>query len=356
MKAMVLRSPRPVDENPLERADLDIPEPGPDEIRLRVRTCGVCHTDLHLSEGDIATPRLPIVPGHQIVGVVDRVGATSPPLSLQKGNGPEAGPSRTKGEGFVTGDRAGVPWLQWACGECTYCRRGLENLCDHARFTGQHADGGFAEYVVVPAAFACRLPAGFSDEQAAPLLCAGIIGYRSLRLSEIQPGGRLGLYGFGGSAHVTIQLARHWGCEVYVFTRSEAHRLHALDLGADWVGTALDTPPHELDAAITFAPAGWLVPQALRVLRKGGTLAVNAIHMSPIPEMPYTLLYGERTVRSVTNATRRDAAELLQLAAEVPIHTTVELYPLEEANTVLRRLKRAEIRGSALLVLPNAEG
>ncbi len=192
------------------------------------------------------------------------------------------------GEGasrYSLGDRVGVPWLYSTCGACDYCQRGLENLCDNARFTGQHADGGFAEYMVVPAGFAYAIPDGFPDAQAAPLLCAGIIGYRSLRLCEIQPGGRLGLYGFGASAHVTIQVARHWGCEVYVFTRSEEHQRHALDLGAVWVGQAQDTPPEELDSAITFAPAGWLVPEALRVLRKGGTLAINAIHMSPIPEM-----------------------------------------------------------------------
>jgi propanol-preferring alcohol dehydrogenase len=203
--------------------------------------------------------------------------------------------------------------------------------------------------MLVPAAFAYSIPEGFPDEQAAPLLCAGIIGYRSLRLSEIRPGQRLGLYGFGASAHVTIQVARHWGCEVYVFTRSADHQRHALDLGAAWVGQAQDTPPAELDSAVTFAPAGWLVPEVLRVLRKGGTLAINAIHMTPIPELPYSLLYGERTVRSVANSTRQDATELLELAAEIPIHTDVELYPLVDANAVLQRLKRAEVQGAAVL-------
>ena len=306
-----------------------VPEPATGQVRLRVQVCGVCHTDLHLVEGEIALPKLPIVPGHQIVGRVDALGA---------------GVSR-----FALGDRAGVPWLYSTCGQCDYCRRGLENLCDHAHFTGQHADGGFAEFMVVPADFAYPIPEGFADEQAAPLMCAGIIGYRSLRLSQIEPGGRLGLYGFGASAHVTIQVARHWGCEVYVFTRSAEHQRHALELGAAWVGQAQDSPPAELDSAITFAPAGWLVPEALRVLRKGGTLALNAIHMSPIPEMPYPLLYGERTVRSVANATRQDAAELLQLAAEIPIHSDIELYPLEQANAVLQRLKRREIQGAAVL-------
>lgn len=329
MRAMILREPRSVEENPLVSVDLAAPEPAPGQVRLRVRACGVCHTDLHLVEGEIPTPKLPVVPGHQIVGRVDALGE---------------GVTR-----FVVGDRAGVPWLYSTCGQCDYCQRGLENLCDSARFTGQHVDGGFAEYMVVPADFAYPLPAGFPDDQAAPLLCAGIIGYRSLRLSEIEPGGRLGLYGFGASAHVTIQVARHWDCEVYVFTRSQEHQRHALELGAAWVGQAQDTPPAELDSAITFAPVGWLVPEVLRVLRKGGTLAINAIHLSPIPEMPYPLLYGERTIRSVANSTRQDAEELLHLAAEIPIHTDVELYPLDQANAVLQRLKRAEIQGAAVL-------
>jgi propanol-preferring alcohol dehydrogenase len=329
VKAQILREAKPAEHNPLTMADLPVPEPGPGQIRLRVRACGVCHTDLHLVEGEIGLPKLPVVPGHQVVGTVDTLGD---------------GVSR-----FTRDDRVGVPWLYSTCGQCDYCRRGQENLCDNARFTGQHADGGFAEYMVVPAAFAYPIPEGFPDEQAAPLLCAGIIGYRSLRLSEIEPGGRLGLYGFGASAHVTIQVARHWGCDVYVFTRSAEHQRHALALGAAWVGQAQDTPPAELDSAITFAPAGWLVPEALRLLRKGGTLAINAIHMSPIPEMPYALIYGERTVRSVANSTRQDAIELLQLAAEIPLHTYVELYPLEDANAVLQRLKRAEVQGAAVL-------
>jgi propanol-preferring alcohol dehydrogenase len=326
---MILREPRPVEEAPLARADLPVPAPLPGELRLRVRACGVCHTDLHLVEGEIATPNLPIVPGHQVVGEVNALGD---------------GVNR-----FGLGDRAGVPWLYSTCGQCEYCQRGLENLCAEARFTGQHADGGFAEYMTVPAEYAYPIPAGFPDEQAAPLLCAGIIGYRSLRLSEIRPGERLGLYGFGASAHVTIQIARSWGCEVYVFTRGKAHQRHAEELGAVWVGQAQDTPPAKLDGAITFAPAGWLVPEVLRVLRRGGTLAINAIHMSPIPEMPYGLLYGDRTVRSVTNSTRRDAEELLQAAAEIPIRTTVELYRLDRANEVLQRLKRREIQGAAVL-------
>ena len=329
MRAMVLREAKPAEESPLAAEGLPIPQPNPGQVRLRVDACGVCHTDLHLVEGEIALPKLPVVPGHQIVGQVDALGEGTTRLGL--------------------GDRMGVPWLYATCGNCCHCQRGLENLCDHALFTGQHADGGFAEYMVVPAEFAYRIPEGLPAEQAAPLLCAGIIGYRSLRLSEIEPGGRLGLYGFGASAHVTIQIARHWGCSVYVFTRSKDHQRHALELGADWVGQAQETPPGQLDSAITFAPAGWLVPEVLRVLRKGGTLAINAIHMSPIPELPYSLLYGERTVRSVTNSTRQDANELLHLASEIPIQTDIEQYDLEEANYVLQRLKRSEVLGAAVL-------
>lgn len=329
MKAMLLRQPRPVHQDPLEAVNVHMPEPARGQLRLRILVCGVCHTDLHLVEGEIATPRLPIVPGHQIVGQVEALGEGATHRAI--------------------GDRVGVPWLYSTCGRCEYCALGLENLCNAARFTGQHVDGGFAEYVVVPASFTYPIPEGFADDQAAPLLCAGVIGFRSLRLSEVQPGQRLGLYGFGASAHLTIQIARHWGCQVYVFTRSEAHRQHALELGAAWVGQAQDTPPVELDSAITFAPAGWLVPEALRVLRKGGTLAINAIHMSPIPELPYSLIYGERTVRSIANATRQDAEELLKLAADIPIHTEVEAWPLSDANAVLQRLKRGEIRGAAVL-------
>lgn len=329
MKAMMLRAPSPAEENPLVPAELPLPMPAAGEVRLQVAVCGVCHTDLHTVEGDLALPRLPLVPGHQVVATVEALGE---------------GVTR-----FQPGDRVGVPWLYATCGTCDYCLSGRENLCDRIRFTGLHADGGFAEYMVVPADFAYPIPAGFPDVQAAPLLCAGVIGYRSLRLSEIKPGQRLGLYGFGASAHVTIQVARHWGCEVSVFTRSQEHRQHALELGAAWVGGAEETPPALLDGGITFAPAGWIVPAALRHLRKGGTLAINAIHMTPIPGFEYGLIYGERTVRSVANSTRRDAEELLRLAAEIPLHTDVERYPLAEANEVLQRLKRSEIRGAAVL-------
>jgi len=329
MKAMILTEARPIEEYPLEAVEVPVPTPGPGEIRIQVRACGVCHTDLHTVEGELALPRLPVIPGHQIVGAVDQLGANVTRFRL--------------------GDRVGVAWLYSSCGRCDFCQRGLENLCDQARFTGLHADGGYAQYTVVPAAFAYPIPPGFPDLQAAPLLCAGVIGYRSLRLSEIQPGERLGLFGFGASAHVTIQVARHWGCEVFVFTRSEEHQQHARELGAAWVGDARDEPPALLDSAITFAPAGWIVLEALRVLRKGGTVAINAIHLSPIPEMKYSLIYGERTLRSVANMTRQDAEELLQLAAQIPIHTEIEVYPLAEANRVLQRLKDRQVRGAAVL-------
>jgi propanol-preferring alcohol dehydrogenase len=326
---MVLPAPRPVEESPLSLRDLPTPQPGPGEILLRVRACGVCHTDLHTVEGELALPRLPVVPGHQVVGTVAEVGEGV----------------RT----FRPGDRVGVPWLYSSCGTCAFCRRGEENLCENAQFTGLHVDGGYAEYMVARADFAYPIPEHFSDAEAAPLLCAGIIGYRSLRLSEVKPGERLGLFGFGASAHLAIQVARHWGCEVFVFTRSEEHRRLAQDLGAAWTGAPDQEPPVPLDRAILFAPAGHLVHNVLRALRRGGTLAINAIHMSPIPELPYALLYWERTIRSVANSTRRDAQEFLQVAAEIPVQTTVEEYPLEEANRALAQLKRGQVRGAAVL-------
>jgi propanol-preferring alcohol dehydrogenase len=250
---------------------------------------------------------------------------------------------------FKKGDRVGIPWLHSTDNQCDYCRRGLENLCDQAQFTGYHVDGGYADYTTVHENYAYPIPEVFSDENAAPLLCAGIIGYRSYRLSGVAPGQRLGLYGFGASAHLVLQLARHQGCEVYVFTRTPIHREFAQRLGAAWVGSAEDAPPHQLDAAIIFAPAGALVPQALRVLRKAGTLALAGITMSSIPSMDYSLLYHERVIRSVANSTRQDAREFLQLAAEVPLETEVELFDLEQANQALQALKKSEIKGAAVL-------
>ena len=331
MKAQRLLSPKPVDANPLELREVTSPEPGADEIVLKVKTCGICHTDLHIVEGDLQLPKIPITPGHQIIGFVEKVGSAV---------------TRWK-----QGDRAGVPWLYSTCGRCDYCRSGRENLCDNARFTGFHVDGGYAGSMVVHEDFAHPVPAGFSDIDAAPLLCAGVIGYRALRLSGIQPGGRIALYGFGASAHIAIQIVRYWGCEAYVVTRSELHRDLAEQLGAVWTGEAHDTPPHKFDSAVIFAPAGQLVPTSLKSLKKGGTVALAGIHMSPIPEMEYKLLYEERTLRSVANSTRQDVRELLELAGKIPIKTEVETFSLAEANTALQKLKRSEINGCGVLVV-----
>jgi propanol-preferring alcohol dehydrogenase len=330
MKAMIVDEPRPIDENPL--AALELPEPLPErgEVRLRVLACGVCHTDLHIAEGELPPIRRPIVPGHQIVGAVEQIGSGV--------------------NGVEVGDRMGVTWLGYTDNSCHYCLTGRENLCDNARFTGYHTNGGYAQQVVANVDFLVPIPEALSEIEAAPLLCAGIIGYRSLRLSEVRPRERLGLFGFGASAHLAIQVARHWGCEVYAFSRGEDHRQLALKLGAVWAGGAEDEPPEELDAAITFAPAGRLALAALAKLRKGGTLAINAIHMSPIPEMNYELLYGERTLRSVTNLTRQDAWEFLEVAAEIPVEAAVEVFAMQEANEALRHLKEGEIEGAAVLI------
>lgn len=329
MRAMVLEQPRPAEESPLTLNEIPEPLPGPGEIRVKVRCCGVCHTDLHTVEGDLELPRLPLVPGHQIVGIVDAQGA---------------GVSK-----FKEGDRVGVPWLHSADGTCEYCQLDLENLCDSGRFTGYHVDGGYAEFTVVGEDFAYSLPRIFSDENAAPLLCAGVIGYRAFRLSQVLLGERLGLFGFGASAHLVLQFARHLGCEVYVFTRTQSHRDLAKSLGAAWVGTAEETPPGELDAAIIFAPTGALVPAALNRLRKGGRLALAGITMSQIPAMDYSLLYHERTIRSVANSTRQDCREFLELAADAQLKTEIHIFDLEHANQALLDLKHSRIRGAAVL-------
>ncbi len=331
MRAMRIESPAAADAGPLVLRDVPRPSPAAGEIRLQIRACGVCHTDLHEAEGDLPLPKLPVIPGHQVVGVVDA-----------KGSGATL---------FREGDRVGVPWLYSTCGECAYCLRGLENLCEQARFTGLHADGGYAEAMIVPEKFAARLPEKFSDLQAAPLLCGGIVGYRAFRLSGIQPGERLGLYGFGASAHIVQQVARHMGCEVYVFTRSEAHRQAAKDLGAAWTGRAEDSPPRPLDAAIIFAPAGRLTLDALRAVRKGGVVALAGITMSPIPQMDYELLYHERVVRSVANATRQDACDFLALAAEIPVRAAFETFRLEDANRALQAVRHSRLRAAAVLTI-----
>ena len=329
MRAMQLEESATVEEKPLRLVDVPVPKPGPGQVRLRVNICGACHTDLHIVEGDIHPPKMPIIPGHQVVGTIDALG-----------------------EGvteFEQGDRAGVPWFYDADGDCRFCQVGLENLCPNARFTGFHVDGGFADYMLAEANYTLRLPDDLSDEQAAPMLCAGIIGYRSLHQADLQRGERLGLVGFGASAHLAIQVANHWDCDVYVFTRSEEHRRHAEELGAVWVGGAEDQAPQPLDRAVIFAPAGHLVPKILSKLRPGGTLAINAIYMSPIPEMDYDLIYGERTLRSVANATYRDGVEFLQLAAQIPIKATVQNYDLEQANQALEDIKHSRLNGEAIL-------
>ena len=331
---MLLERSQPAEESPLHLAEIPTPTPAPGEVRVRVRCCAVCHTDLHIVEGELPLPKLPVIPGHQIVGVIDAVGKEVHKLK--------------------EGDRVGVPWLYHTCGQCDYCRRGFENLCDFGQFTGYHANGGYAEAMLVSESYTHLLPAIFSDENAAPLLCAGIIGYRSYHLSGAHRGLRLGLYGFGASAHLVLQLARHEGCEVYVFTRTPAHRELAKKLGAAWVGDAQDTPPAELDSAIIFAPAGSLVPQALRVLRKGGTLALAGITMSPIPQLDYSLLYHERIIRSVANSTRKDCREFLDLAAQmttgkIPLHSEIQLFDLDQANQALQALKKSQIKAAAVL-------
>jgi propanol-preferring alcohol dehydrogenase len=333
MQAMILKNPDSVETDPLQLVELEKPKIKPDEILVKARVCGICHTDLHTVEGELALPKKPLVPGHQVVGVVE-----------------ECGDQVTR---FKKGDRVGLAWLHWTCGRCKYCLAGKENLCENARFTGYHVDGGYAQYTVILQDFAYPIPEGFSDLQAAPLLCGGIIGYRALRLCEIKPKGVLGLYGFGNSAHVAIQVAIHWGCEVFVFTRSREHQRHAESLGASWTGTSKDKAPKKPDSAIIFAPAGELVLDALLALDKGGTLALAGIYMTPIPQMDYLKhLYHEKTVRSVANATRQDGNELLKLAADIPIRTTVTTFPLKDANRALLLLKESKIDGAGILEIP----
>lgn len=333
MRAMLLERPGPVETRPLRRAELPDPVPGPGMVRIRVRACGVCRTDLHQVEGELPLRGGPCVPGHQIVGVVDAVGPGA-------------------GEQLPVGTRVGVPWLNSTCGACRHCREGRENLCEQARFTGYDVPGGYAQSVLAPEAFALPLPEGMADIAVAPLLCAGIIGYRALRLSEVRHGETLGLYGFGASAHLCIQIARAQGCTVFVFTRTPEHAALARELGAAWAGSARETPPAPVQRAIIFAPTGGLVPEALRVLDRGGTVALAGIHMSEIPPLDYAKhLYLEKTLRSVTAATRRDAAELLEIAVSIPLRSEVETFPLDDANEALIRLKRSEIRGAAVLTV-----
>lgn len=329
MKACLLRAPARIETNPLQFTDVPAPNPGKGEVLVRVQTCGVCRTDLHVIEGELTPRKSPVIPGHQVVGIVEK-----------------------QGEGahrFAIGARVGVAWLHHTDGTCMYCSLGEENLCDNPTFTGYSVDGGYAEYIVAPEDFIYAIPDGFSDEQAAPLLCAGIIGFRCLRLAGIKPGGRLGFYGFGAAAHIAIQVARHWNVTVYASTRDERHQKLALELGAAWAGGTLDAPPEKLDSAIVFAPAGEIVPAALAALRKGGVLVLGGIHMSPIPSFSYDLLYQERMIRSVANNTRKDGEDFLRVAAEIPVRMHTQIFPLGEANRALNALKNDAIKGAAVL-------
>ena len=329
MKACLLRAPAAVETNPLKYGEVAAPQPKSGEVLVRVHACGVCRTDLHVIEGELPPRKSPVIPGHQVVGIVERQGKNT--------------------RRFGIGDRVGIAWLHRTDGACEYCKTGAENLCDNPMFTGYSVDGGYAEYIVAPEDFIYAIPTGFPDEQAAPLLCAGIIGFRSLRLSGIKAGGRLGFYGFGAAAHVAIQVARHWNVEAFASTRDVRHQKLALELGAAWAGGTFDEPPKKLDAAIVFAPAGEIVPAALKDLKKGGALVLGGIHMSPIPSFSYDLLYQERVIRSVANNTRQDGEDFLRVAAEIPIRTHVQVFPLTEANRALNALKNDAIPGAAVL-------
>ena len=329
---MRLSRQAPIHTRPLEPAELPAPVAGPGELLVRVRVCAICRTDLHVIEGELPPRRLPVVPGHQVVGVVEA-------------RGPGA-------HRFRPGDRVGIAWLRHVCGVCAFCRAGAENLCEASRYTGWHEDGGYAELTLVPEAFAYAIPVVFSDRDAAPLLCAGIIGYRALRRSEVPRGGRLGLYGFGSSAHVVLQIARHRGGEVFVATRGGGHRELARRLGAAWVGETFDPMPAPLDAAIVFAPAGEIVPAALRAVRKGGRVVLAGIYMTPVPAMEYGAhLFHEKTLTSVEANTRVDGEDLLREAAEIPIRPAVTTFPLEVANEALIRLAEDRIDGTGVLVV-----
>ena len=327
MHAMILEAPG----EPLRVAEVPIPEPGPEQVLLRVRACALCRTDLHVVDGELPDPKLPLIPGHQIVGAVVRSG--------------------DRVERFMAGERVGIPWLGFTDNSCHYCLTGRENLCDNARFTGYQLDGGYAEYAVADYRFCFPIPEGYPDLQAAPLLCAGLIGYRSLRVAGDAE--RLGLYGFGAAAHIIAQVARYQGRKVFAFTSpgdTKAQRF-ALELGAVWAGDSTQPPPEELDAAIIFAPVGVLVPAALKVVAKGGLVVCAGIHMSAIPSFPYEILWGERSIRSVANLTRQDGEEFLALAPKVPVHTEIVPFPLDEANEALKALRGGEIQGAAVLVI-----
>jgi propanol-preferring alcohol dehydrogenase len=328
MRAMLFEAPH----RPLRMADVDVPAPAAGQVLIRIHACGVCRTDLHIVDGELPDPKLPLIVGHEIVGSVARLGD---------------GAHR-----FRTGDRIGVPWLGWTDGQCRYCRRGQENLCDNARFTGYTLDGGYAEYTVADERYCFPVPQGYPDAQAAPLMCAGLIGYRSYRLTG-EAVEHLGIYGFGGAAHIISQIAVHQGKKVYAFTRpgDVQSQAFARRLGAVWAGDSTEMPPVGLDAAVIFAPVGPLVPAALRATAKGGTVVLGGIHMSDIPQFPYEILWGERVIRSVANLTRRDGEELLAIAPQVPVETEIESFPLERANEALEHLRSGRVQGAAVLVM-----
>jgi alcohol dehydrogenase, propanol-preferring len=330
MRAMVVERTGLIETNPLVHADLPVPDPATNEILIRVKVCGVCRTDLHVAEGDLPPKHPRIVPGHEIVGVVERLGASC--------------------KRFAPGDRVGIAWLRETCGACRYCQRGSENLCPNARFTGWDHDGGYAECAVVREDFAYPLPPTLEDEETAPLLCAGIIGYRAIKRADVRPGSTVGLYGFGGSAHIAIQVLKHWNCRVFVMSRGGKHQELAEELGADWTGEAAERPPAPLDAAILFAPAGNLVLPAMEALHRGGILSIAGIYLTPIPTLDYERhLFYEKEIRSVTANTRADGNELLQLAAAIPIRTHTMPMALDEANRALQMLKHDELKGAAVL-------
>jgi len=331
MRAMILDAPG----QPLRQANIATPKPGAGQLLLRVRACAVCRTDLHVVDDELTQPKLPLIPGHEIVGTLERLGEGV--------------------ESFKIGDRVGVPWLGWTCGNCAHCQNGQENLCDQAKFTGYTLDGGYAEYTVADQRFCFRLPDFYSDFEAAPLLCAGLIGYRSL--VKAGDGKRLGIYGFGAAAHIVAQIAKYQQREIYAFTRpsDEPAKQFAMSLGAVWAGGSNEMPPVKLDAAIIFAPAGELVPQALKAVGKGGVVVCGGIHMSDIPSFPYSILWEERSICSVANLTRGDGEEFLALAPKVPVRTEVQIFPLEEANEALSRLRSGKIQGAAVLVTDTAK-
>lgn len=329
MRAMILEKPDLIENKPLQLRNIEIPNINDNELLIKVKYCGVCHTDLHIVEGELKNPKLPLVPGHEIIGFVEKLGKNI--------------------KDMFKGDKIGIAWIHSSCNSCKYCLQDQENLCIKAKFTGYTADGGYAEYVKVPKSFAYKIPEGLGVIEAAPLMCAGVIGFRSYRLSNIKPGQKLGLFGFGASAHIVIQIAKKMDCEVYVFTRSKNHQEHAKELGADWVGTLVDLPPNKIDSGIIFAPVGSVVLNALKILDKGGTLAINAIYMSDIPSISWNLLWEERKIISVANVTRQDAIEFLELAKSIKIKTDIVTYNLEEANTALFDLKNSKFNGAAIL-------